>query len=624
MENETISRQGVDDTLIKFYHVNSDGERVDISSICSAFNLGGELMQVSRKLDVNIMRPAIDYYLQSAKIERGDNIIIVADDKIAYVGVVWFVSVDENTPYQSVTCYDMLFYLNKSESASSVFSGMTAEEVTEKVCGELGVDVGNLAKTDVSVQLNGRGQSGYHIIMSAYTEAMKVTSKKYYPLISDGYFLDVIEKGDAIPDFEISYKNEPIPGSIISVQYTDSGEDMVNQIITLDDSGGVVSTRTNEDDLAKYGLVQKIAQTSDSESGDTGLSSGKLEVEIECIGDWRLKTGYSVKVKTQQIDAVLYIEADTHEMREGNHYCTLRLSYKNEMDEQEMKEEIQEVGSDIIGGTSSGENLSYVDVADRNQFASVLSRAGQFAGKGDYIISAAKTNNINPTMLAAIMLFETGRGSVLNYNNPGGIMDWENNWATLRRFSTLEEGISFTASTVKNLVGQSNGTLQGLGAIYAPVGAGNDPGGTNGLWPSSVESIINEMGGWGIIQSSSGTSGGSSLGNLLVQTAKKYLGIPYVWGGTTPSGFDCSGLMQYVYRECGISISRVTYTQEYEGVDVTGQNLQPGDLVFWGARGNTYHVGMYIGNGQYIQAPQTGDVVKISTLGSYSVARRII
>lgn len=110
----------------------------------------------------------------------------------------------------------------------------------------------------------------------------------------------------------------------------------------------------------------------------------------------------------------------------------------------------------------------------------------------------------------------------------------------------------------------------------------------------------------------------------LVNTAYQYLGTPYVWGGTTPNGFDCSGFVQYVYRQLGISIPRVTTGQEYAGIDVTGQELAAGDLVLWGRRGGTHHVGMYIGDGKYIHSPQTGDVVRIANLNSYSVARRIV
>lgn len=102
----------------------------------------------------------------------------------------------------------------------------------------------------------------------------------------------------------------------------------------------------------------------------------------------------------------------------------------------------------------------------------------------------------------------------------------------------------------------------------------------------------------------------------IVETAMKYIGVPYVWGGTTPAGFDCSGFVQYVYKECGMSIPRVTYTQQAAATPVALSDLQPGDLVFWG--GSAYHVGIYLGNGQYIHAPAPGQSVKIQTYSQYA------
>ena len=121
----------------------------------------------------------------------------------------------------------------------------------------------------------------------------------------------------------------------------------------------------------------------------------------------------------------------------------------------------------------------------------------------------------------------------------------------------------------------------------------------------------------------------SEKGQAIVDEAKKYLGVPYVWGGTTPSGFDCSGLVQYVLKSVGTSIARVTYDQVKEGVPVTKSELSPGDLVFFASNGDIHHVGIYIGNDEFIHAPRTGDVVKISSLNEtyyaneYYGARRV-
>ena len=102
----------------------------------------------------------------------------------------------------------------------------------------------------------------------------------------------------------------------------------------------------------------------------------------------------------------------------------------------------------------------------------------------------------------------------------------------------------------------------------------------------------------------------SQKAKAAVAEAKKHLGTKYVWGGAAPGGFDCSGLVQYCYNKVGVSLPRTTYDQINRGKAVSRKNLQPGDLVF----PHTGHVGLYVGNGQMIHAPQTGDVVKISAI----------
>ena len=117
------------------------------------------------------------------------------------------------------------------------------------------------------------------------------------------------------------------------------------------------------------------------------------------------------------------------------------------------------------------------------------------------------------------------------------------------------------------------------------------------------------------------------IGVQAVEITKSYLGTPYVWGGTTPKGFDCSGLVQYAYKQAGVDISRTTYTQVKEGRQVAKDELKVGDLVFFAIANDVHHVGIYIGEGQFIHAPQTGEVVKITNLSDrkdYYMARRFV
>lgn len=128
----------------------------------------------------------------------------------------------------------------------------------------------------------------------------------------------------------------------------------------------------------------------------------------------------------------------------------------------------------------------------------------------------------------------------------------------------------------------------------------------------------------------SSVSSNSSAGQAIVNEAKKYIGVKYVYGGTSPStGFDCSGLVQYVCRKVGISVNRSSKSQYSNGVAVAKSDLQPGDLVFFSKGSGISHVVIYAGNGQVIHAPSPGKRVcyqSLSTICGYSTyvgARRV-
>lgn len=126
--------------------------------------------------------------------------------------------------------------------------------------------------------------------------------------------------------------------------------------------------------------------------------------------------------------------------------------------------------------------------------------------------------------------------------------------------------------------------------------------------------------------------GSFEAGNRVVAYAKKFLGTPYVYGGSTPSGFDCSGFTSYVYKQLGYNINRTANDQLANGIAVSRSELKPGDLVMFKRAGNStvHHVGIYVGDGMMIHSPQTGDVVKLTSINTgyynscYYAARRIV
>lgn len=125
----------------------------------------------------------------------------------------------------------------------------------------------------------------------------------------------------------------------------------------------------------------------------------------------------------------------------------------------------------------------------------------------------------------------------------------------------------------------------------------------------------------------------SEGGQAVCDLAAQFLGVPYVWGGTSPSGFDCSGLVQYVYAQLGYSLNRVADDQMKNGIPVSREELMPGDIIGFssaGLGGYASHIGIYVGDGMMIHAPHTGDVVKYTSIYSdyytsrFAGARRII
>ena len=157
-----------------------------------------------------------------------------------------------------------------------------------------------------------------------------------------------------------------------------------------------------------------------------------------------------------------------------------------------------------------------------------------------------------------------------------------------------------------------------LGVEPSAAALNGTSGSTSGSGSSSSGSGDSSSGATTPSTPSGSVQTGPVTGDQIAAKAKQYLGVPYKWGGTTPSGFDCSGFVYYVMNSMGIKISRAITTMYAEGKAVSKSDLQPGDVVFFQ---NTYkaglsHVGIYVGGGQFIHSPQSGQVVSFANLNS--------
>jgi len=172
--------------------------------------------------------------------------------------------------------------------------------------------------------------------------------------------------------------------------------------------------------------------------------------------------------------------------------------------------------------------------------------------------------------------------------------------------SSQQAKISQLHSQINQLIGERNARLARAAAARRAAAAAAAAAAENPAPTTTTTAPV-----------SSPTSGApappaNSLGEQAVQIAMGELGVPYVWGGASPSGFDCSGLTMWVYAQLGIHLDHYTVSQFNAGPHVAESDLAPGDLVFF--EPGIGHVGIYIGNGEFIHAPHTGTVVQISSL----------
>ena len=204
---------------------------------------------------------------------------------------------------------------------------------------------------------------------------------------------------------------------------------------------------------------------------------------------------------------------------------------------------------------------------------------------------------------------------IMNISNGGGVK------VTASALNLRAEP-SLSAAVIGKLYEGTTAEIIGINSGWFKV---NSSAGTGYISPDYVEYI--ELSSASAGQASSN----SSLGQQVVDKALSYLGVKYVYGGASPSGFDCSGLSYYVYKQFGATLNRSSSAQTSNGYKVSKSELMPGDLVFFSSPGSSSvgHVGIYIGNGQMVHSVKPGRSVEIDTINSgyystyYWGARRI-
>ncbi len=205
-------------------------------------------------------------------------------------------------------------------------------------------------------------------------------------------------------------------------------------------------------------------------------------------------------------------------------------------------------------------------------------------------------------------------------------------------YVTLSENSAASASStdlgtgILNTGGSSLNLRSGPGTGYeklTSIPAGTVltlTGSENGWYKTTYNGVEGYVSSEYIVLSDGAVSSNSDLGAQIVAYAKQFLGLPYVYGASGPSSFDCSGFTSYIYKHFGYSLNRSAAGQYSNGTAIDQSQLQPGDLLIWRAYGSSQtatHVGIYIGNNQYIHASSTSGCIKIDDM-DYAVSTRYL
>uniref|UniRef100_UPI00355C9ED1 Hub-Hydrolase (CD1368) n=1 Tax=Clostridioides difficile TaxID=1496 RepID=UPI00355C9ED1 len=581
--------------MIKIWVHIKNGSIYDITDIVDKVSWSGDYKSPSRTLEFSIIQSSFDNVFQQIDIPIASTVCFYVDEKELFRGMIINRSKDSSSNEISFVSKDMGFLLTQSE-VSYNFKDKLVEDIAKQVFAENRLSVGIIAKTNVKYTKMFIGVNGYDTIMSAYTEASKKTKKKYMIEANLDKF-NVIEKGTVTLSvmFEEGF-------NIINTTFSESMENVKNKVIVVDQYGSKISEKIDNEIFKEVNVImQKVIQQ--QENQDVDIDSEFNGIEKSCslkgYGDVSCITGRGVKVKDSytKLVGLFYIDTDKHTWQNGEYQIELELNFQNLMDEKsagqdEPKEESNLGGEDYAGGKEfTAEFTAYcprkeeggdTDCRKKKLDPSKKTCAAPMVGKYEQTYYTKEFLNKHPLLNYGdeiqVITGVSGRDGVYKVNDVGPAITIEKNgtYHIDILFGNVEEASKFGRRKGKIIIGGYSGNV-------------------------------------------------SDKAKIVISEAKKHLGKPYKWGGNGPSSFDCSGLMVYCFKKVNVSLPRTSNQQSKKGKKVEQKNLQAGDLVFF--HNPVSHVGLYIGNGEFLHAPQKGDVVKISKLSSrrdFNTARRVL
>ncbi|HEX2927555.1 MAG TPA: hypothetical protein VHP38_15080 [Ruminiclostridium sp.] len=316
---------------MKVIVVNPKGQK-DITDLVIQATWSGSYSQVARKLELTIASSATDYYLAKTSIELGNLIKFYIDDALLFTGYAFVKSRSGKGDALEITAYDGAIYLLKNE-ASYNFKNISAERIAARICNDFDIPAGQFARTGINQSFIPVGETCYDIIMKAYSKAAEQNGKKYMVLMEDNK-LSVIQRGDLAVDYILCDDRDITDGT-----YSESLEDMVNEVAIVDSKGNKTGQVSNPDWIKSFGRLHAVYEREDgvnaAVAAKTKLHGITRSGTVSAAGNIDCITGYSVGIRDSFTGLVgtFNIDADTHTWENGLYTLQLELNFDEIMDE---------------------------------------------------------------------------------------------------------------------------------------------------------------------------------------------------------------------------------------------------------------------------------------------------
>ncbi|WP_152397547.1 XkdQ/YqbQ family protein [Paenibacillus guangzhouensis] len=321
---------------MRIVYISRTNQKSDITELFIRATWSGDVKEVARKLEVSFAVNAGEPYLPKLFMDLGEMLMVIDDEgKELWRGYIFAKSKSLSGTEVTYTAYDGLIYLTKSK-VSKNFKQVTAEQITNLLCKEFGIPVGQLAKTNIPQSFVHMGKTVYEAIMTGYTLASSRTKRKYMPRMREGK-LDVVLLGETVVKRILTAETDLLESTV-----DESIDAMVNRVLIVNEAGSVERVVDNGPWVEKYGQMQEVYQKEEGKDANQEAKSRLYGMDrsasVQVIGGrdaYDLVAGNAVRMieDVTGMTGLFYIENDSHSFENGVHTLNLQLNFEKVMDE---------------------------------------------------------------------------------------------------------------------------------------------------------------------------------------------------------------------------------------------------------------------------------------------------